>query len=62
VVMGENRELDQGGLRNVGGILLGSSDYRPIVETNWHVVSEVLLAVAQYQPFNLDIVIHFRMK
>ncbi len=41
--MGEDQELDQGGLRDIGGILLGSSDYRPIVETNWHVVLEVLL-------------------
>ncbi len=61
--MGEDQELDPGGLRDIGSILLGSSDYRPIVATNWHVVSEVLLAGLKYQSFSLDIIIiHFRMK
>ncbi len=62
MVMGEDRELDQGGLLDVSSILLGSSDYCPIVEANWYVVSEILLTSLKYQSFSLNIIIHFRME
>ena len=61
--VGENRELDQGGLVDIGGILLlEPSGCCPVIKTDWHVVfAEALLAVAQYQPFFLEVVVHFRM-
>ena len=58
MVVGENRELDKGGLGSIGRVLLGTSNHHPIVKTNWHVVSEAFLAVAKYQSSCLEIVVH----
>ena len=58
VVVGEDGELDDVGLGQIG-IHFGSSDRRPVVESNWDVVPETLLTGTEYQAFRFQVVIHF---
>ena len=60
MVVSQDGNLDNIGLGVSVGVLLGTSGSRPVVESDWDVVSEILLACTKYQASNLQVIVtHF---
>ena len=57
MVVGEDGNLDNVGLGRIG-ILFGSSNRCPVVESNQDVVPETLLVGTKYQALRFKILIH----